>query len=111
MKFQGIERLGGLRYAEQTNNPVEALVKARRLLSDRRRWIKHQYTLRGDSGLPVAFCAIGACNRYSKAYEPQRYLTVAAGQPVIDVNDNPKTGHARILAIFDKAIRLAKEDK
>ena len=110
MKFQGIERLGGLRYAEQTNNPVEALVKARRLLSDRRRWIKHRYTLH-RGGSPVAFCAVGACNRYSKSYAPQKYLSLAAGKPVVDVNDNPKTGHARILAIFDKAIRLAKEDK
>lgn len=109
MKFQGIERLGGLRPAKQTNNPVKVLVKARRLLSDRRRWIKHQYTLyRGGS--PVAFCAVGACNWYSTSYAPQRYLSLAAGKHIVHVNDNPKTGHARILAIFDKAIRLAKED-
>ncbi len=107
MKIQGVERLGGLKPVNPTSNKVVALTRAYALLKDRRRWCKGSYALYGNSKYPVAFCAAGAVNRYGYG---RSFLNEAAGnREIVDVNDNPKTGHSRILAIFRKAIKLAKE--
>lgn len=114
MKYQGVERLGGLKPVKPTSNPVIVLTRAYTLLNDRRRWCKGYETMYAGSKYPIAFCAIGAINRYRVSYDPSsmNFLNKAAdGKIVVDINDNPNTKHKRILGLFRKAIKLAKEQQ
>lgn len=115
MKLQGIERLEGLRPVKKTDNVVLALSRAANLLKDRRRWCKGFSNLYGDGTRPLAHCAVGAVERYADTYSEEKarkYLNMSCKPGnIITFNDNPKTGHSRILDVFRRAIKLAKENE
>ena len=111
-------------------NEVTVLKKARRLLSDPKRWAKNAYRRDGtevlldDAGfrqaaLPLrsdtCFCALGAVMRYAgpEVFDIVEAYLMAAVPPKHDVctyNDTPSRTHGEVMAMFDKAVGLAEAD-
>lgn len=98
--------------------PAEELMAARDLISDPRNWTRHALA-RNSGGFSVSvispyavkFCVNGALCRASTG-DVISYLTKAAndlGYPdTVTLND--ESNHETVMEMFDRAIRLAKED-
>lgn len=108
-------------------NVVRVLRAARKILEDRRRWTQNAYA-RDKFGSPVpayapeakCFCALGAMRKVLGPEGdgmPVVRLLADAGKElgftpigsVVDVNDGPRrTSRTKVLAMYDRAIELAK---
>jgi hypothetical protein len=109
--------------------PITVLRRARKLIADPSTWIKGSFT-RKRKGVQC-YCALGALASAAGVkilngktlsdekvlpeayYEAHGVLNAAAKLPETGwffaiFNDSPKTTHADVLAVFDKAIQLAK---
>ena len=109
-----------------TNNPkIKTILKAaREILQDEKRWTKGYFarTAAGDrvescNKAAVCYCAMGAIDKAAvEAREPRfgvgddaidalaKFLPDGHQKSVASFNDNPKTTHAEVLALFDQAI-------
>jgi hypothetical protein len=117
----------------------QALQAARKLISDKKRWVRDYLAVRKDEWMgrvacstksknAEAFCALGAVKRVNgpaeraaTAYLRQaalRYLQVngtsddekPVNKHIFKVNDNKRYGHKHVLKVFTNAIRRAKKD-
>ncbi len=103
--------------------PLEALVKARELLSDPAHWARGVMArnAEGDevwAGADTAtcWCAMGALGRVCPSIEARgpalHLLALSVGDcDIADFNDDSDTTHANLMAAFDHAIELAKEEQ
>lgn len=106
--------------------PLTVLRRARALITLPKNWTQDAYA-RNKRALPVSqedptacrWCAIGAISKvtrtaknaavcYSARNAAAQFFSDAAGQHVVAFNDAATTKHADVLAVFDKAIALAK---
>lgn len=91
------------------------LIAARALIDTPQKWAKHSF---GRANEPM--CALGACevagNAHWRDLETSRALRLALPEGdwtqfgdnlVAAFNDDPRTTHADILALFDRAIKAA----
>lgn len=98
---------------------LQTLIAARELISEESRWTQGQYARdsagHGSSPMSktaVCFCSEGAILRVTR--EPNdvvladRLLRKATGEPTYVFNDTRT--HTEVLAAFDRAIELAKEE-
>lgn len=103
----------------------EILTQARDLISDPARWTRGVYARDAEgretasrSESAVCWCVHGAIRkvtgsvydtlfsgRYAQAALPEGYSEVH------EFNDDPKTTHSDVLALFDRAIKLAKREE
>lgn len=98
-------------------NTLEALTKARALISDRRHWVQNERRVKVRGGF--AYCAYGALDeatgKMQRCEDPLPNLLLAAlpsdfeaffykdyAGPVADFNNSKS--HAEVLAVFDRAI-------
>lgn len=103
---------------------VEILTAARELLSVPERWTKGSPARTSDGTMTdarsedaVCWCARGALQRVSdccdEVYASRAILRQATGnygfKDYVYLNDLPKTTHADILSLFDRAIELARK--
>lgn len=103
---------------------VDALKKAKALIQNRKRWIQGTpardakgYTCNPRSKAAVYFCAIGAVVRVTKSKKPFDFLLAASEvQPIAGFDENypiwgtnDERGHKATLAMFDRAIAIAKK--
>lgn len=102
-------------------HPVDILKKAREILSDSRRWCKHESAVR-ENGARVdplsldacRWCATGALCKASGTYgslelmDSIELLEAECCVQVVDFNDLPSTTHEDILRVFDQAILSAE---
>ncbi len=110
--------------------PLEILIAARKLIEKEENWLQGIDAKTADGNMcsathPAArmFCASGAlanvCNYYyHETRKAGRFLNKAAGTPDEGANEivgcpyiiyNDSHTHAEVLAMFDRAIELAKE--
>lgn len=96
--------------------PLEILVKARALISDKSKWTQ-VYCARDKLGVPcdvgrnaVSWCAIGALAEITVDYcEPTSLLNLSRAsyllfnKPLVNVND--ELGHEAIMDVYDFAIK------
>lgn len=103
---------------------VTILKRARKLLSNPKRWCQWRYgqTKEGwlvdpEAKAAYSFCAVGAIRRVAKdaadddATEAAKALLdrCVPGYSIIDYNDAKKRKHEQVLAVFDKAIARAEK--
>lgn len=89
-------------------NSKKLLQEARDLITDPSRWTTH-WLARDDAGVPcdpvgeeaTCFCAIGALLHVTKGDHLDLLIDF---QDLDIINDGPD-GHARVLAVLDKAIK------
>lgn len=103
---------------------VETLRAARELIADPERWCQ-EVAARGKSGRPVdptgraavAWCAIGACRRIARrdADFVAAFDRLGRAAFAVDVAHpgvfNDTHDHAEVMAMFDRAIREAEDDR
>lgn len=104
---------------------VDALKIARRRLRNPKRWHKGSYSRFNKNGKPVASCAFGHLQYdhirtdvgiYWEAHGCLvRAVSIIADArnadfAVTEYNDAPERTHEEILALFDKAIEIAKSE-
>lgn len=103
---------------------VDILTRARERINDPAKW--HQGSFRDDDGMhsadDCAVCAVGALNWADHGYpEPAwkdtdgfsaAYMVLrnTLTETIPGWNDAPTRTHAEVLAAFDKAIELAKDE-
>ena len=92
----------------------EALCIARKLISNRLHWCKHDFHTTNMFGMHQ-YCAVGALRQVGGGDYGRHFLEQAAyqmyGKPVLSVND--ELGHRAMLKVYDHAIELAcaREEK
>lgn len=96
---------------------VDVLVRARALIASEDRWCRGSYSKLQDDGF-FAFCAVGAELQATRGIvdwsdeSPSLLALIAAlpeGYDRISVfNDDPKTTHADVLALYDRAIEMER---
>ena len=107
--------------------PSELLIKAKAVIADPKHWTQGWYAkdAKGQSTGPstpdaVCWCSLGALkkvaheeNTYSTRFAATEYLAVASDEwgysGIPDFNDN--SSHKVVMRAWDKAIKLAKEDR
>ena len=107
--------------------PSELLTKAKAVIADPKHWTQDVYAkdAKGYSTGPaepnaVCWCSIGAIEKvaheegtYSTRFSATRYLVVVSDKygysGITDFNDN--SSHEAVMKAWDKAIKLAKEDR
>lgn len=108
-----------------TNDLVQVLKKAKKLISSRKRWCqdvfartKKGYLTNSRSSNAVAWCAVGACRRAARgrtvlAYYAERTLNkVCRGHSIMALNDGHRSdSHSRVMRAFDRAIKYAAEKR
>ena len=110
-----------------SNKTLDTLRAARELLSDPDRWTKG-VGARDAFGRPVSvhdesarcWCALGAVVRssaepfgdaLSTAAKSALHVSLLAGEDYVwEFNDAPRTSHAMMLAMFDRAISRLEEE-
>lgn len=111
----------GLRPVRATK-PARAtsiLRMAMRLISNPKRWLKGReaisnYGLSCNANSPKAirFCALGAIRKFGDTGEAESWLNqTCRGEDIVEINDDPKTSHAKIIRKFGHAIKLASKDR
>jgi hypothetical protein len=119
---------------------VDDLKAAKAVISDPKNWIKGEmakasrkdrYGIHANNPSANCFCALGAVHLAIPSYEPieklrrklvKHYLEKAVvaiaprmkmsiwGGKIPQFNDNPRTTHAKVMGLFDKAIEMAEKD-
>ena len=116
----------------EVKSPVHALKLAKGLIRAYKHWATDAFAVRRNKageleGVPTksvkaeALCALGALYRVNTVHakEAERFLMEAAGElnggekDVLTLNDKEHTreNHKLVLAMFDRAIELAKESE
>ena len=105
--------------------PHEILIAARAKIDKHQKWCKGVFSRdhNGDEVSPVSvnavrFCALGAIRAVTlgplSRSEARAALRLAAGysndsnESIFKLNDHPKTRHADIMALYDRAIEATK---
>ena len=94
----------------------EVLLQAKGLISTPRSWCQHNFAVRANGqgtsaydAEAVAWCALGAISKVRDNITDDvadRYLAMSAGMSVSEFNDTHT--HEEVLAMFDRAIELAR---
>ena len=110
--------------ADMTPESIELLQSARELIAAPQHWTKGSYRRYRRTG-QRAYCVLGAIHEslWADDYTPERYAAIKTpaiaslymaipkdfmgGLP--EYNDARRTTHADILALFDRAIELARK--
>jgi hypothetical protein len=97
---------------------VDVLVRARALIADEKYWCRGNYTQLVDDESVFAYCAVGAemnATRGLMGWPDESPSLVAlinalpAGYTRVSVfNDDPKTTHADVLSLYDRAIEMER---
>ena len=87
------------------------LTAARNIIADPAMWYQGDYTASGDWNTDEPCCALCAIKRAAYAidvnpFDAVTYIRAFTPDEVrlCDLNDNPFTTHADVLAVFDRAI-------
>lgn len=100
---------------------LQALVAARKILSDPARWCQGSYA-RNRAGEPInvrskqaaSFCALGALNKVMgfgwAGSAAINLLRDSSSLAIPDLNDG-KGGYKKVLALYDKAIKRARAEE
>lgn len=102
--------------------PLELLTAGREVIANRDHWTrgaiardKSRDRVHPTNPKAVCFCSIGALrkvtDRIDLANEAEGYLKTVMGTHVTIFNDRLARNHAEVLAAWDKAIELARNDE
>lgn len=99
--------------------PSEILVKAKKLIATEQTWCQGLLAMNeyGETKPrakdAIAWCAIGAVQKISRANKPLAYIDNIAEEQGWNSTDalNDETDHATVMWMFSKAIKEARKDE
>ena len=99
--------------------PSEILVKAKKLIATEQTWCQgllamNKYRETNPRAKDaIAWCAIGAVQKISRAYKPLDYISDIVEEEGWNSVDalNDETDHATVMWMFSKAIKKARKDE